>query len=341
MDLPQDLRRTIAIVGAGPAGCAFAVTAVQRGHDVILYDRASQIGGQFNMAKRIPGKEEFHETLRYFRTMLKNHRVDLRLSTTVTLEDMEQNTKVDKWIIATGVMPRALDIPGADHPKVLSYIDVLKHDAHIGDHVAIIGAGGIGFDVAEFLLHNKASDDLKPETFWEEWGVDPTNLKQGGLTKPQHKPPKRKLVLLQRKKGKLGGNLGRTTGWIHRSVLTRSGSVEMLGGVTYKKVDGNGHLHIINDGRSRVLEVDNIVVCAGQIVHNDLELNARGTSLEGKLYTIGGAYQAGELDAKLAIDMGTRLAMEIHRNEITPGKHKFEAPISAEEKMFTFLKKWT
>eukprot|EP00547_Thalassionema_nitzschioides_P003390 CAMPEP_0194200434 /NCGR_PEP_ID=MMETSP0156-20130528/1036_1 /TAXON_ID=33649 /ORGANISM="Thalassionema nitzschioides, Strain L26-B" /LENGTH=761 /DNA_ID=CAMNT_0038925427 /DNA_START=189 /DNA_END=2474 /DNA_ORIENTATION=+ len=343
--LPEDQRRTIGIVGAGPAGCAFAVTAAQRGHDVILYDQAAEIGGQFHMAKRIPGKEEFHETLRYFRTMLMKHGVDLRLSTTLTFEDMKQNAMVDKWIIATGVRPRALDIPGADHPKVLSYIDVLKHNAPVGGNVAIIGAGGIGFDVAEFLLHHdgqdKVADDVNPADFLEEWGVDPSNLTRGGLTEPRKTAAKRKLVLLQRKEGKLGANLGRTTGWIHRTVLAKSGVVEMLGGVTYEKVDENGHLHIINNkGQPQVLEVDNIIACAGQTVFNDLELRAKGTNLEKMVYAIGGAYQAGELDAKRAIDMGTRLAMEIHREEVIPGKHKFEAPTSAEEEIFHFLKKW-
>lgn len=343
--LPKGQRCTIGIVGAGPAGCAFAVTAAQRGHDVILYDQAADIGGQFHMAKRVPGKEEFNETLRYFRTMLIKHGVDLRLSTTVTLEDMEQITPVDKWIIATGVRPRALDIPGADHPKVVSYIDVLKHNVPIGDNIAIIGAGGIGFDVAEFLLHydghDKLADDVNPNDFLEEWGVDLSNSRRGGLAEPRKMSVKRKLVMLQRKKGKLGANLGRTTGWIHRTVLAKSGAVEMLGGVTYDKVDENGHLHITNrDGQPKILEVDNIVVCAGQTVLNDLEVSAKGTHLEKMVYTIGGAYQAGELDAKRAIDMATRLAMEIHRDLVTPGKHKFEASISAEEKMFHFLKKW-
>jgi len=344
--LPKDQRRTIGIVGAGPSGCAFAICAAQRGHDVTLYDQASEVGGQFNMAKRVPGKEEFHEALRYFRAMLQKHGVDLRLSTTLTWEDMKQNTAVDKWIVATGVRPRYLDIPGSDHPSVLSYIDVLKHDAPVGANVAIIGAGGIGFDLAEFLLYYEGRDqvveDVKPEEFWEEWGVDPSNVKRGGLSgQMHHKAPKRKLTLLQRKKGKLGANLGRTTGWIHRSTLTKSGAVDMMGGVTYDKVDENGHLHITNkDGNKQILEVDNIVACAGQLVQNDLEVSAKGTSLEDRVYAIGGAYQAGELDAKRAMDMAVRLAMEIHREDVIPGKHKFEADVTAEEKMFSFLKKW-
>jgi 2,4-dienoyl-CoA reductase (NADPH2) len=208
-----------------------------------------------------------------------------------------------------------------------------------------IGAGGIGFDVAEFLLHHdgrdKVATDVNLQEFWDEWGVDPSNEHRGGLQKPHHATPKREIVLLQRKKGKLGKNLGKTTGWIHRAMLTKSGAVEMLGGVTYNKVDEDGNLHITDkDGVRRILEVDNIVVCAGQLVHNTLQLESRGTELEGKVFTIGGAYQAGELDAKRAIDMGTRLAMEIHKDSMVPGKHKLEAPSGAEEKMFEFLKKW-
>ena len=208
-----------------------------------------------------------------------------------------------------------------------------------------IGAGGIGFDVAEFLLHHDGRDkvaaDVNVEEFWDEWGVDVSNEHPGGLRKQHHSIPKREIVLLQRKKGKLGKNLGKTTGWIHRAMLTKSGAVEMIGGVKYDKVDDDGNLHITyNDGVSRILEVDNIVVCAGQLVQNTLERESKGTDLEGKVYTIGGAYQAGELDAKRAIDMGTRLAMEIHNDTIVPGKHKLEAPTGAEEKMFEFLKKW-
>jgi 2,4-dienoyl-CoA reductase (NADPH2) len=222
-----------------------------------------------------------------------------------------------------------------------------KYISHTSPHFQI-GAGGIGFDVAEYLLHHddggkdKVADDVDLQEFWTEWGVDTTsNAKRGGLVEPQHSVPQREIVLLQRKKGKLGKNLGKTTGWIHRAMLTKSGAVEMLGGVTYDKVDEDGNLHIIDqDKKRRVLEVDNIVVCAGQLVHNKLELDSKGTALEDKVYTIGGAYQAGELDAKRAIDMGTRLAMEIHNDAVVPGKHKFEAPAGAEEKVFEFLKRW-
>ena len=185
--------------------------------------------------------------------------------------------------------------------------------------------------------------DVNLNDFWTEWGVDPSkDAQRGGLQAPKHvSPPKRQIVLLQRKDGKLGNGLGKTTGWIHRAVLTKSGAVEMVGGVSYDKIDANGNLHITyKDGTKRVLEVDTIVVCAGQLVNNALELESKGTPLEGKVYTIGGAFQAGELDAKRAIDMGTRLAMEIHNDAIVPGKHKLEAPVGPEEKMFKFLKKW-
>ena len=209
-----------------------------------------------------------------------------------------------------------------------------------------IGAGGIGFDVAEFLLHHDGQDktatDVNLQEFWTEWGVDPSNANRGGLQKPQHAAPKRQIVLLQRKDGKLGKGLGKTTGWIHRAMLAKSGAVEMVGGVSYDRVDADGNLHVTyKDGTKRVLEVDNIVVCAGQLVNNSLELESKGTPLESKVFTIGGAFQAGELDAKRAIDTGTRLAMEIHNDAIVPGKHKLQAPVGAEEKMFKFLQKWS
>jgi 2,4-dienoyl-CoA reductase (NADPH2) len=188
---------------------------------------------------------------------------------------------------------------------------------------------------------DKTADDVDIKEFWDDWGVDPSTVERGGLVEAHTAVPEREIVLLQRKKGKLGTNLGRTTGWIHRKTLTKSGAVEMVGGATYEKIDADGNLHIsTKDGETRILEVDNIIACAGQLVQNELEIQARGTPLEGKVYTIGGAYQAGELDAKRAIDMGTRLAMNIHNDEIVPGKHKLESPTGAEEKMFTFLKKW-
>lgn len=207
-----------------------------------------------------------------------------------------------------------------------------------------IGAGGIGFDVSEFLLFHDGKDkvavDVDPEAFYNEWGVDPTNQQPGGLRPSDGHSPNRELVLLQRKKGKLGAGLGKTTGWIHRASLTNSGAVEMVDGVKYERIDENGNLHIDRNGEKRVLDVDNIVICAGQVKRNALEMKAKGTNLEDKVFVIGGAYEAGELDAKRAIDMGTRLAVKIHDSHVIPGKHKFEAPMGAEEKLQHTLKRF-
>ncbi len=330
----------IGVVGAGPAGCAFAITAAQMGHRVTLYDRSNDIGGQFNMAKRIPGKEEFHETIRYFQTQLRILGVQVKLGTNVTFEEMDANASIDKWIVATGVDPRDPKIPGSEHPKVLSYLNVLRDNLPVGKRVAIVGAGGIGFDVAEFLLHydgtDKTAKDVSVEEFWADWGVDSTRGRRGGLLSAQ-KPqkPHRQLYLLQRKKSKLGATLGKTTGWIHRATLQKSNAVEMLSGVKYDRIDENGNLHITTkEGKPQVLEVDNIVLCAGQVERRELEVLARDTpNLSRRLFTIGGAYEAGELDAKRAIDMGTRLAIRIHESDVVPGKHKFQDSVGPEEKL--------
>jgi 2,4-dienoyl-CoA reductase (NADPH2) len=346
--LPPEDRLTIGVVGAGPAGCAFAIAAAEMGHSVTLYDKGEKVGGQFHMAKRVPGKEEFHETLRYFDHQLAARGVKVQLETTITHEDMmlTANSDVDKWIVATGVIPRDPHIPGGDHPNVLSYIDVLKHNKPVGKRVAVIGAGGIGFDVCEFLLYHTDKDkqhqDVSIEEFWEEWGIDPQQKTRGGLTKSDvHlKPPQRQVHLMQRKKGKLGASLGKTTGWIHRATL-KMGGVHNINGVTYDRVDENGHLHYTKDGTQHVLEVDNIVLCAGQVEFKELENQAQGEEdLAAKVYTIGGAYQAGELDAKRAIDMGTRLALKIHEKDVSPGAHDFQSPVGVEEKMFDFLKRF-
>jgi 2,4-dienoyl-CoA reductase (NADPH2) len=354
----KEERLNIGVIGAGPAGMAFAHTAATIGHKVTLFDKANEIGGQFNMAKRIPGKEEFHETIRYFNVQLrkldKEGKLDIRLGTELSFDDMDSlsnsgDDKIDKWIIATGVDPRVPNIPGLDHPKVLSYIDVLRHKAKVGRKVAVIGAGGIGFDVSEYLLHHddavdhdKSADEVNVEEFLEKWGVDRDNNDRGGLL-PDDKikipPPHREIILMQRKKGKLGAGLGKTTGWIHRSELVRSNAVEMLRQVSYDKVDEDGNLHItVGSGdkkQTRVLEVDNIVLCAGQISKKDLEKAAidAGSDLAGRVFTIGGAYEAGELDAKRAIDMGTRLALKI-KDDVVPGMHAFHADIGAEEILF-------
>lgn len=348
-ELPAEHRKNISVVGAGPAGCAFAVAAAQMGHTVTLYDQADDIGGQFNMAKRVPGKEEFYETLRYFRVQLEKQGVQLKLGTKVSYEQMrEEGDAVDKWVVATGVDPRDPKIPGSENnPKVLSYIDVLRHKVPVGKRVALVGAGGIGFDVSEYLLHfdgiDRTAQDTSTRQFWDEWGIDPAQTQRGGILPPdqqKHHEPKRQLYLLQRKKGKLGKTLGKTTGWIHRATLNK-GNVEMIGNVKYERVDENGHLHISQDGEKRVLEVDNVVICAGQVEHKDLELSAKDdAALSSKVYPIGGAYFAGELDAKRAIDMGTRLAIRIHEPDVVPGKHNFFASPGPEEKMNTLLSRF-
>jgi len=347
--LPSEQRRKIGVIGSGPAGCAFAITAARMGHDVTLYDRATEVGGQFHMAKRVPGKEEFYEALRYFRESLKEEGVCLKMETEMSIDDMEsltQDGNVDDWIVATGVTPRDPKIPGQDHPNVLTYIDVLKHNVNVGDRVAVIGAGGIGFDVSEFLCYHDrdrsyqdVQDDV--EEFWNEWGVDRTQSNRGGLKQPNPKAPLRQVHLLQRKKGKLGKGLGRTTGWIHRASLKHA-DVNMIDGVKYNKIDENGHLHYTKDGKDDVLEVDNIVYCAGQVEEKTLEkLASDRESLEGRVYTIGGAYKAGELDAKRAIDMGTRLATRIHEPDVTPSNHVFASPVGTEEKLFQLLKRFS
>ena len=303
--LPAARPRRIAVVGAGPAGLSCATVAAERGHAVVLFERAGEIGGQFNMAKRIPGKEEFHETLRYFRRRIEVTRVALRLSTVATVEALAHG--FDVVVLATGVSPRRTGIPGLDHPKVLSYVDVLLRGAAVGPRVALIGAGGIGFDVAEFLGH---PEDIQPSLdigeFMAEWGIDMRLATRGGLaTAP---PPKvtspREIWLLQRKVSKPGDGLGKTTGWIHRTTLKRRG-VHMLAGVNYERIDDAG-LHITNGDDRRVLAVDNVVICAGQEPLRELDAPLRERGIEAHL--IGGADVAVELDAKRAIDQGARVA---------------------------------
>jgi 2,4-dienoyl-CoA reductase (NADPH2) len=342
---------------------AFANTAATIGHNVTLFDKSNEIGGQFNMAKRIPGKEEFHETIRYFRVQLgkreKEGKLQIKLGTEITYAGMEQKSsssgddRIDKWIIATGVDPRMPPIPGSDHPNVLSYIDVLRNKAKVGHKVAVIGAGGIGFDVSEYLLHHddnddhdKRADEMDVDEFLKNWGVDKNNNVRGGLlSDAKITKPHREIILMQRKKGKLGAGLGKTTGWIHRSTLTRSNAVEMIGECSYDKIDEKGHLHVtIGKGekkRTRVIDCDNVILCAGQISKRDLETAAldAGGDIAGKVFTIGGAFEASELDAKRAIDMGTRLALKIDDDAISPGNHLFQADVGAEEKMFNTMKK--
>jgi len=419
--LPREARLNLGVVGAGPAGIAFACTAAERGHTVILYERSHRVGGQFHMAKRVPGKEEFYEAIRYWEDRLEGFSslaskgpgsVEIRLNTDITVEDMsrlstkreheshDEKSTIDKWIVSTGVTPRDPKIAGSnDFPdNVLTYVDVLKHNKPVGDRVAVIGAGGIGFDVSEFLLYGKEFDrahrdeiehdigilegnettrssdtssgstDLykSPATtvsvqdFWKEWGIDPDQGRRGGLRSDgpmlPHGPPKRTIYLMQRKKGKVGAGLGRTTGWIHRASLQNSKKVTTISGVkSYDGVGPNGNLiYTISGGNGkrnensqkedeqRVLEVDTIVLCAGQVKQNTLVTASENVDvLCDKVYPIGGAYHAGELDAKRAIDMGTRLAYQIHKQEVKPGNHVFQTSVGPEEKLFRFLKRWT
>jgi len=298
---PTRLRKRVAVVGAGPAGLACAVSAAERGHEVTLYDAAHEIGGQLNVARKVPGKQEFDETIRYFRHQLDEHGVDVRLNTPVTADGLDA---YDEVVVATGVSPRTPEIPGADHPSVVGYLDVLRDGAPVGDRVAILGAGGIGFDVAEYLTDSgdKASED--PATYFRNWGVDTDYRAPGGLAVPERPAPPRTVHLLQRKTSKVGAGLGKTTGWIHRTELKHRG-VTMIPGVQYDRIDDAG-LHVTVDGTSTVLEVDTIVLCTGQEPRRDLyeELVAAGRNV----HLIGGADVAAELDAKRAIKQGTELA---------------------------------
>ncbi|MQQ34821.1 NAD(P)-binding protein [Pseudomonas sp. SZ57] len=305
--LPTLQVRKIAVVGAGPAGLAAATVAAQRGHEVTLFDSASEIGGQFNIAKRVPGKEEFAETLRYFRNKVQETGVQLRLGNRVKVADL-LGAGFDEVILATGIAPRTPAIPGIDNPMVLSYLDVILQRKPVGRRVAVIGAGGIGFDVSEFLVHQGVATSLDREAFWKEWGIDTTLQARGGVAgvKPEVHAPARQVFLLQRKSSKVGDGLGKTTGWIHRTGL-KNKQVQMLNAVQYLKIDDAGlHIRIGEDGEEKLLAVDNVVICAGQDplreLYDDL-LNA-GQSV----HLIGGADVAAELDAKRAIDQGSRLA---------------------------------
>ncbi|MCF5386888.1 NAD(P)-binding protein [Pseudomonas syringae] len=305
--LPTLQIRKIAVVGAGPAGLAAATVAAQRGHEVTLFDSASEIGGQFNIAKRVPGKEEFAETLRYFRNKVQETGVQLRLGNRVKAADL-LDAGFDEVILATGIAPRTPAIPGIDNPMVLSYLDVILQRKPVGRRVAVIGAGGIGFDVSEFLGHQGVATSLDREAFWKEWGIDTTLQARGGVAgvKPEVHAPARQVFLLQRKSSKVGDGLGKTTGWIHRTGL-KNKQVQMLNAVQYLKIDDAGlHIRIGEDGEEKLLAVDNVVICAGQDplreLYDDL-LNA-GQSV----HLIGGADVAAELDAKRAIDQGSRLA---------------------------------
>ncbi|MCA6417123.1 MAG: FAD-dependent oxidoreductase, partial [Cytophagales bacterium] len=298
---PATAKKKIAVVGAGPAGLSCAVTLAQRGHEVHLFEGQSSIGGQFNIAKEIPGKEEFHETLRYYKKQMELHRVQIHLN---TLFNESQGNDFAEIVVATGVTGRSINIEGSKHPKVLSYTDVVLHKKPVGKRAAIIGAGGIGFDVAEFLTHSETMD---VKTFMKEWGVDMDYQSGGALLKGASVKAPREVFLLQRKKGKLGERLGKTTGWIHRSALKMK-KVKMMDDVTYQKIDDAG-LHITVRGVPQLLGVDNVIICAGQVSNNQLFSKLKETHTN--VHLIGGALEAGELDAKRAIEQGVKVGMAL------------------------------
>lgn len=302
---PAHRRKRIAVIGGGPAGLSFAAVAGGRGHRVTLFEKTEQLGGQLNLAVRIPGKEEFHETLRYFKRQLELNRVTVHLDTSISARELLE-TGYDDIVVSTGVAPRDAEIPGIDHPMVLTYFDVLGKGKPVGARVAVVGAGGIGFDVAEFLTHSGPSTAIERDDFLSEWGIDKTYPAPGGLSPegPRPRPPKRRVYLLQRKGSKMGKNLGKTTGWIHRKILKQRGVI-MLNGLTYEKIDRHG-LTISRQGAQQTLPVDTVVICAGQVPVDALyrEIETSGVSV----HLIGGAERAVELDAKRAIEQGCRLA---------------------------------
>ncbi len=300
---PASAAKTIAVVGAGPAGLAYATTAAGRGHTVTLFEASDRIGGQFNLAKRIPGKEEFKETLRYYAKQIELTGVELKLDTRASADDL---VGFDHVVLATGVNPRQIQLDGIDHDKVCTYIDVITGAVEVGSSAALIGAGGIGFDVAEFLTHAHSDED-PIDAYLAEWGVDKSMETRGGVkTMEPHAPP-REITLCQRRVGKLGANLGKTTGWIHRSSLKHR-KVQMLADCAYTKIDDAG-LHLTVGGEPRVLEVDHVVICAGQVSARELvaPLEAKGVAVT----LIGGADEAAELDARRAIAQGTRVAAAV------------------------------
>jgi 2,4-dienoyl-CoA reductase (NADPH2) len=307
--IPTTAVKKIAVVGAGPAGLSAATVAAERGHSVTLFDSASEIGGQFNVAKRVPGKEEFYETIRYFGRKLQTTGVDLQLNTRVSVDDLVKGG-FDEIILATGIAPRTPAIPGIDNPKVISYLDAILQRKPVGQSVAVIGAGGIGFDVSEFVVHQGEATSQDRDAFWKEWGIDKALEARGGIAgiKAEVHAPARQVFLLQRKKSKVGDGLGKTTGWIHRTGL-KNKNVQMLNSVEYLSVDDAG-LHIrIGEGEPQVLPVDTIIVCAGQDPLRELQ---EGLEAAGQLvHLIGGADVAAELDAKRAINQGSRLAASL------------------------------
>ncbi|MFN8282490.1 MAG: NADPH-dependent 2,4-dienoyl-CoA reductase [Chitinophagales bacterium] len=301
---PTSNKKKIAVVGAGPAGLAFASIAAERGHAITLFEADKEIGGQFNMAKKIPGKEEFYETLRYYKKQLELYNVNVQLNKKVTAADLKD---FDEVAVATGISPRDISFEGSDHPKVVSYIDVLKNGVDVGKKVAVIGAGGIGFDVSEFLTQSGESTTLHKDEWLKEWGIDPTNRVRGGIAgiQQQIEKPAREVMMFQRTAGKVGAKLGKTTGWIHRTTLKMK-KVKMADGVEYTKIDDIGLHYIDKNKQPQVYACDNVVVCAGQISLKELEQPL--LDLGKTVYVIGGAFEAGELDAKRAINQAARVA---------------------------------
>ncbi len=295
---PATLVKNLAVIGAGPAGLAFAVSASGRGHHVTVFEASNQIGGQFNFAKQIPGKDEFNETLRYFNYQIKQLNITLKLNTKA---DVTSLNNYDECIVATGILPRMPKIEGIEHAKVLTYLDVLQSHKNVGQKVAIIGAGGIGFDVAQYLSHGENED------FYSTWGIDVDMEHRGGLKVAQVVPAMREIYLLQRKNERIGKRLGKTTGWIHRQSLKKKG-VKNIAGVSYQKIDEQG-LHIEVDGKQQLLEVDNVIICAGQESNRSLVSQLEQADITH--HVIGGAFEARELDARYAIDQAFRLADQI------------------------------
>ncbi len=305
-----DEPKNIAVVGAGPSGLSFSIEAAKRGHHVTLFDRGKEIGGQFNYAKVIPGKEEFHETIRYFEVMLKKHNVTVKLGQEVLVKDLEEG--FDEIVIAAGVRPRKLTFEGADRDNVLDYGTAINHPEKVGRKVAVIGAGGIGFDVSELLTHKTIhNSENEIEGYTKEWGIDPNySDNRGGISKdalPDFKST-REVILLQRKTTRHGKGLGKTTGWVHRANLKKRG-VTFIGGVDYQKVDSEG-LHILKNGKTKVLPVDTVIVCAGQLSNNDLYAKLEALKIEN-IHLIGGAKEVTEVDAKKAIRSGVELALKL------------------------------
>ncbi|MCL1096056.1 NADPH-dependent 2,4-dienoyl-CoA reductase [Shewanella kaireitica] len=302
---PAKVKKRIAVMGAGPAGMAFSIYAATRGHEVVLFEAKSEVGGQFNLARKIPGKEEFDETIRYFLNQIKLHKVELRLNTRLDAS-VVRDEKFDEIVMSSGVKPRPLDLPGFDNPKVVDYQQVLNGDVEIGQKVALIGAGGIGFDMAHYLCEDESST-LNANKWLKQWGIDKEYKEAGGLTEPVLDDKHREVFLLQRKTTKMGKGLGKTTGWIHRSVLKQH-QVAMKTGVSYDKFDEAG-LHITVDEKPEILAVDNVVLCAGQVSNTELVDEMKSTGIP--VHLIGGADVAAELDAKRAIRQGAELAISL------------------------------